>query len=114
MNISHTRHQASQESTIFSRLVEHFPFIFNLVRRHQPQSQDTKESYLPDGLSLSDTINTLDYGEMPSMIPSDGSAEGYGIYSAELQRLLSNDGDEINDLRLYDIFSFSSLVINNS
>ncbi|GFZ15655.1 GTP binding protein [Actinidia rufa] len=99
--LSRTRHKASQESTIFSRVVEHFPFIFNLLRRHHPQSQDTQESYLPDGPSLSDTTNTPDSGEMPSMIPADRTAEGYGIYSAELQMLLSNDGDEINDLRAY-------------
>ncbi|XP_057478095.1 protein ACCUMULATION AND REPLICATION OF CHLOROPLASTS 3, chloroplastic isoform X2 [Actinidia eriantha] len=101
ITVGRTRHQASQESTIFSRVVEHFPFIFNLLRRHQPQSQDTQESYLSDGPSLSDTINTPDSGEMPSMIPADRTAEGYGIYSAELQMLLGNDGDEINDLRGY-------------
>ncbi|KAL7001378.1 hypothetical protein U1Q18_002528, partial [Sarracenia purpurea var. burkii] len=95
------RHQISQESSIFSRLAQHFPFICNLLRRHHPQSCDTRESYFPDGPSLSEAIYSPDSHEMPNIIPANRTAEGFGINSAELQRLPSNSGDEIYYLRGY-------------
>ncbi|KAL7000690.1 hypothetical protein U1Q18_001843 [Sarracenia purpurea var. burkii] len=100
-NISGTRHQISQERSIFSRLAQHFPFICNLLRRHHPQSCDTGESYFPDSPSLSEAIDSPNSHEMPNIIPADRTAEGFGINSAELQRLLSNSGDEIYYLRGY-------------
>ncbi|KAL7170580.1 hypothetical protein ACSBR2_035453 [Camellia fascicularis] len=52
-NHSHIRHQASQESSIFTRLAQHFPFIFNLLRKQPSQYDDTQENYLPENLSVS-------------------------------------------------------------
>lgn len=97
-NCSHTRHQVSQESSIFSRLAQHFPFIVNLLRRNHPQSPEGEESYFPEDPSFSEAINT-DSGEMQNEIPAHSTAEDFGIYSTELQTVLSNNGVETYYLR---------------
>ncbi|CAK9148552.1 unnamed protein product [Ilex paraguariensis] len=53
-------------------------------------------------------INRLESTELPNIVPVDGTAEGFGIYSAELQMLLSNSGDEIYPFRGHDCSSEQS------
>ncbi|KAF7133548.1 hypothetical protein RHSIM_Rhsim09G0078600 [Rhododendron simsii] len=98
LTIGHNRHQVSQESSIFSRLAQHFPFIVNLLRRKHPQSPEGEESYFPEDQSFSEALNT-DSGEMQSEIPAHGTAEDFGIYSTELQTVLSTNGVETYFLR---------------
>uniref|UniRef100_A0A5B6YP81 Protein ACCUMULATION AND REPLICATION OF CHLOROPLASTS 3 n=2 Tax=Davidia involucrata TaxID=16924 RepID=A0A5B6YP81_DAVIN len=101
ITIGYTGQQASQKSSIFSKLAQHFPFIFNLLRRNSLQSHDTRENYSPENPCISEVINSPDSGEMPDIIPVDGTTEGFGIYSAEIQTLLSNNGDELYSWRDY-------------
>ncbi|THG14353.1 hypothetical protein TEA_018907 [Camellia sinensis var. sinensis] len=113
----HIRYQASQESSIFTRLAQHFPFIFNLLRRQPSQYDDTQESYLPENLSVSEVTNSQDWCEVPNVIPADGMAEGFGFYSAELQTLFSNNSDEIDYLSCsseQDEVEVSETVIDSS
>ncbi|KAG5531931.1 hypothetical protein RHGRI_026514 [Rhododendron griersonianum] len=98
LTIGHIKHQVSQESSIFSRLAQHFPFIVNLLRRNGPQSPEGEESYFPEDPSFSEAINT-DSGEMQNEIPAHSTAEDFGIYSTELQNVLSNNGVETCYLR---------------
>ncbi|CAK9179490.1 unnamed protein product [Ilex paraguariensis] len=100
--------ETSHKNSIFSRLAEHFPFIFNLLGKHHPQSHNTKENYSPERSCLSEMINRLESTELPNIVPVDGTAEGFGIYSAELQMLLSNSGDEIYPFRGHDCSSEQS------
>ncbi|KAI8538670.1 hypothetical protein RHMOL_Rhmol09G0122600 [Rhododendron molle] len=95
--IGHTRHQVSQECSIFSRLAQHFPFIVNLLRSRS-QSPVGEESYFPEDPSFSEAINT-DSGEMQNEIPAHSTAEDFGIYSTELQTVLSYNGVETYYLR---------------
>ncbi|XP_058183790.1 protein ACCUMULATION AND REPLICATION OF CHLOROPLASTS 3, chloroplastic isoform X4 [Rhododendron vialii] len=101
LTIGHTRHQVSQESSIFSRLAQHFPFIVNLLRRNRPQSPEGEESYFPEDPSFSEANNT-DSGEMQNEIPAHSTCEDFGIYSTELQTVLSNNGVETYYLRGFD------------
>ncbi|XWS69423.1 hypothetical protein CRYUN_Cryun04dG0177700 [Craigia yunnanensis] len=39
--LGHLEEQTSHKSSIFTRLAQHFPFVFNLLRRHPSQSNDT-------------------------------------------------------------------------
>ncbi|KAL7240051.1 hypothetical protein ACSBR2_005836 [Camellia fascicularis] len=110
----HIRHQASQESSIFTRLAQHFPFIFNLLRRQPSQYDDTQESYLPENLSVSEVTNSQDWCEVPNVIPVDGMAEGFGFYSAELQTLFSNNSDEIDFSSEQEEVEVSETAIDSS
>lgn len=110
----HIRHQASQESSIFTRLAQHFPFIFNLLRRQPSQYDDTQESYLPENLSVSEVTNSQDWCEVPNVIPVDGMAEGFGFYSAELQTLFSNNSDEIDMSSEQEEVEVSETAIDSS
>ncbi|XAR62345.1 hypothetical protein NMG60_11017072 [Bertholletia excelsa] len=102
-----SRHRSPQESSIFSRLAQHFPFISNLLRRHHQQSEDTHGTDLPES-SLSKVINSPDSGVMPTMIAADRTDDGFGIYSNELQSLLCNEDDE-----MYSLSGFGSLSEHN-
>ncbi|KAA8529925.1 hypothetical protein F0562_034471 [Nyssa sinensis] len=95
ITISHTGQQAPQKSGIFSKLAQHFPFIFNILRGNSLQYHDTRENFSPGNPCLSEVINSPDSGEMPNKTPGDASTEVFGIYSTEIQTLLSNNGAEL-------------------
>ncbi|KAH7839332.1 hypothetical protein Vadar_002756 [Vaccinium darrowii] len=102
LTVGRTRHQVVEESSIFSRLAQHFPFIFNLLRRNRPQSPVAEDSYFPKDPSFSEAITAPDSGELQNEIPADRTAEDFDIYSTELQAVLSNNGGEMYYWRGYD------------
>ncbi|XP_059649815.1 protein ACCUMULATION AND REPLICATION OF CHLOROPLASTS 3, chloroplastic isoform X2 [Cornus florida] len=89
--------ETSQKSGIFSKLAQHFPFIFNLLRRHS----SPEKSHISEEMKSPDSGEFADSGELSNIILEDGSAESFGIYSAEIQTLLSKNGDETYSLRDY-------------
>lgn len=105
-NCSRTRHQVVEESSIFSRLAQHFPFIFNLLRKNRPQSPVAEDSYFPKDPSFS-AITAPDSGKLQNEIPADRTAEDFDIYSTELQAVLSKNGGEMYYWRC---ISFSLLI----
>lgn len=95
-----TGHEASHKGGIFSRLVQHFPFIFNLLGKQHSESFNRQEGGSENG-HFSEVIDSPDSDDMPNMTPAIGTTEDFGIYSAELETLFSSSGDEMYSLRGY-------------
>ncbi|KAM7487850.1 hypothetical protein LguiB_025334 [Lonicera macranthoides] len=91
--------ETSQKDGMLSRLAKHFPFIFNFLGKHNLQPQSIEENGSFEDSHPSKVKNSPVSYEMPETVPVDGTAEDFGIYSAELQTLFSSSGDEIYSLR---------------
>lgn len=96
-----TERQASQKSSILSRLAQHFPFVFDLLRRPDRQLDDTEGNQSLENPFFIKVTNASDSGEMQNEIPVDGTAESLDIYSEEQRIVLSRKYDEIDALRNY-------------
>lgn len=108
VTLGYIRSETSQKGGILSRLAQHFPFIFNFLGKHHLQSHSIEENGSLESPHLSEVINSPDSGEMTNLIPVDGIAQGFDIYSPELQTLLRNNDDETYSLRDYDGSSYQS------
>ncbi|KAF8389615.1 hypothetical protein HHK36_024134 [Tetracentron sinense] len=94
--------QVSQKHTFLSRLALRFPFVFSLLGRDNPQSNEPLPAQSLGNACPSEMINSSDTGEMPNMDSEDDTSEGLDMYSEELQTLLSRNYDEICALRESD------------
>ncbi|KAL5830002.1 hypothetical protein ACOSQ3_019470 [Xanthoceras sorbifolium] len=80
----------TQDSSILSRLAHHFPFVFNLLRRHYPRSNNTPGKNGLENAHHSKVISPSDSSETEDRIAVEGVAEGFDNYSEEVQTVLSN------------------------
>lgn len=73
-----------------SRLAQHIPFIFNILKKPDPPLQTAKES------EIDESPETSDMAEIVSM---DNAPEDMSIYSGELPALFPTNGEETSFLR---------------
>ncbi|KAJ4710234.1 Protein ACCUMULATION AND REPLICATION OF CHLOROPLASTS 3 [Melia azedarach] len=82
--------KTSQNTSILSRLAHHFPFVFNLLKRHDQQSSDTQGKNAIEDACLSEVTGSPDSGEMENNLTVEAGAKGVYNYSGEVQTVSSN------------------------
>ncbi|XP_015063167.1 protein ACCUMULATION AND REPLICATION OF CHLOROPLASTS 3 [Solanum pennellii] len=85
--------EPSEKSSLFSRLAQHIPFIFNILKKPDPPLLTAKES------EIDESPETSDMAEFVSM---DNTPEDMSIYSGELPALFPTNGEETSFLRDYN------------
>ncbi|KAL3379389.1 hypothetical protein AABB24_000214 [Solanum stoloniferum] len=85
--------EPSEKSSLLSRLAQHIPFIFNILKKPDPPLQTAKES------EIDESPETSDMAEIVSM---DNAPEDMSIYSGELSALFPTNGEETSFLRDYN------------
>lgn len=73
-----------------SRLAQHIPFIFNILKKPDPPLQTAQES------EIDESPETSDIAEFVSM---DNAPEDMSVYSGELQALFRTNGEETSFMR---------------
>lgn len=102
MITSDTGQQSSQKnSSILSTLAQHFPFVFDLLRKHHPQFNEIQGKHSHVNASC-DEINSGLTHERGNGIDENSTAE-------DLQTVLSRDDNELYASR-FDCFSPFGLV----
>ncbi|XP_065628233.1 protein ACCUMULATION AND REPLICATION OF CHLOROPLASTS 3, chloroplastic [Quercus suber] len=101
--VGDTGQQSSQKnSSILSTLAQHFPFVFDLLRKHHPQFSDIQGKHLHVNASC-EGINSGLTHERGNGIDENGTAE-------DLQTVLSRDDNELYASRNYNSESEQSEV----
>lgn len=90
----------SVKGGIFSRLVQHFPSIFNLWAKRESQSTDTINSSLPEDGQFSEVITSPDLYDIPNMTIANDTTE---VFDSVDTLLKSNGDDKMYMSRLYRI-----------
>lgn len=90
MLTSSLEQKTSQNTSILSRLAHHFPFVFNLLKRHDQQSSDTQGKNAIEDACLSEVTGSPDSGEMENNLTVEAGAKGVYNYSGEVQTVSSN------------------------
>ncbi|MFS7993649.1 putative tubulin/FtsZ, GTPase domain superfamily [Helianthus anomalus] len=81
------RRESSKNDGIFSRLVQRFPFVFNILK---PQSQlDTTQ----ENSSFDSTFSSQEKHEKPNVGSMNGSVDGFHNWSSEFQSILNSVTD---------------------
>ncbi|XVE74596.1 hypothetical protein DITRI_Ditri12bG0030000 [Diplodiscus trichospermus] len=93
--LGHLEEQTSTKSSIFTRLAQHFPFVFNLLRRHPSQSNDT------DKIDVK-VMNRTGSNEMESEVALADISGASDEYSGENQNEPNSKSSDIYSLRNYD------------
>ncbi|CAN4087555.1 unnamed protein product [Withania somnifera] len=92
----YTVQEPSEKSSLLSRLAQHIPFIFNILKKPDPPLQTAKESEIDESLETSD---------MAEFLSLDNEPEDMSVYSGELQALFPTNGEEASILRDYNSVS---------
>ncbi|KAL1186153.1 hypothetical protein V6Z11_A01G160800 [Gossypium hirsutum] len=87
--LGHLEEQALKKSGIFTRLAQHFPFVFNLLRRHPLQSNDTNDVKV---------MNWTDSDEMGKEVALEGISGGFDDRHGEIQDALNDKSSDIYSL----------------
>ncbi|KAL1803508.1 hypothetical protein ACET3Z_032155 [Daucus carota] len=112
VNLGYAKDVDSVKGGIFSRLVQHFPSIFNLWAKREPQSINTEQCDLPEDGHFSKVIPSPDLYDMPSMTSANDTAED--VDSFEVNTLLrSKDDDKIYMSRGYGSSPGQSKIRNS-
>ncbi|PHT73902.1 hypothetical protein T459_21179 [Capsicum annuum] len=85
--------ESSEKSSLLSRLAQHIPFIFNILKKPDPPLQIAKESEIDESPETSD---------MAEFVSVDNAPEDIPVYSGELQALFPTSGEETSFLRDYN------------
>ncbi|XP_070043981.1 protein ACCUMULATION AND REPLICATION OF CHLOROPLASTS 3, chloroplastic isoform X4 [Nicotiana tomentosiformis] len=85
--------ESSKKSNLFSRLAQHIPFIFNILKKPDPPPQTTKESEIDESPEISDTAE---------FVSVDNARKDESVYSGELLALFRTDSEGTSSLRDYD------------
>ncbi|KAM3324757.1 protein ACCUMULATION AND REPLICATION OF CHLOROPLASTS 3, chloroplastic isoform X2 [Capsicum chacoense] len=85
--------ESSEKSSLLSRLAQHIPFIFNILKKPDPPLQIAKESEIDASPETSD---------MAEFVSVDNAPEDIPVYSGELQALFPTSGEETSFLRDYN------------
>ncbi|KAI7733805.1 hypothetical protein M8C21_006451 [Ambrosia artemisiifolia] len=95
------RHKSSKSDGIFSRLVQRFPFISNILK---PQSQlDTTQENSSLDSTFSYEEKTLEKYEKSNVSSMNGTVDGIHNWSSDLQSILNNVTDAKALLRDNDV-----------
>ncbi|OMO60757.1 Cell division protein FtsZ [Corchorus capsularis] len=92
--LGHIEEQVSQKSSIFTRLAQRFPFVFNFLRKHPSSSNDTNGNDFK-------VINKTDSNEMENKVALEGISGGFDD-SGEIQNAPNSRSSDIYSLRDYD------------
>lgn len=95
--LSCIKRESSKKDGIFSRLVQRFPFIFNILSPHS-QLDTTQEKSSMDS-TFSSREKNLEKYENPNVSSMNGSVDGFHNWASELQSILNNATDSKNLLR---------------
>lgn len=82
----------SVKGGIFSRLVHHFPSIFNLWGKRESQSINTEQCGLPEDGNISEVITSPILYDVPNMTPANDATEDFD--SVEVNTLVRSNGDD--------------------
>lgn len=82
----------SVKGGIFSRLVQHFPSIFNLWEKRESKSVKTEQCDLPEDKNISEVITSPDIDDVPNMTPANDATEDFD--SVEVNTLLDKNGED--------------------
>lgn len=97
---SHLEEQTSQKSSIFTRLAQHFPFVFKLLRSSPSQSNGTSRNNFM-------VINKIDSNEMENKVALEGIPGDSDDYFGGIENVQNRKPSDLNSLR----FSCNSLTI---
>lgn len=92
--VGDTGQQPSQTSGILSTLAQHFPFVFDLLRRHRPQLNDTQGKHLHVNARCSEGINSGRIHEKGNGIDVNSTAEDFDRCSEDFVTGVSGDDNE--------------------
>ncbi|KAH9611373.1 hypothetical protein KSS87_021304 [Heliosperma pusillum] len=74
-----------QKSSIFSRLANSIPFVFNLLRGHDVEADKPKENNLTENILTPMLPNFVDKNEVPEMlVPAEDTTDNFEIYSSKM------------------------------
>ncbi|OMO98487.1 putative 1-phosphatidylinositol-4-phosphate 5-kinase [Corchorus olitorius] len=90
----HIEEQVSQKSSISTRLAQHFPSVFNFLRRHPSSSNDTNGNDFK-------VMKKTDSNKMENKVPVEGISGGFDD-SGEIQNAPNVRSSDIYSLRDYD------------
>nr|XP_016432427.1 PREDICTED: protein ACCUMULATION AND REPLICATION OF CHLOROPLASTS 3-like isoform X2 [Nicotiana tabacum] len=85
--------ESSKKSNLFSRLAQHIPFIFNILKKPDPPPQTTKEREIDESPEISDTAE---------FVSVDNARKDESVYFGELLALFRTDSEGTSSLRDYD------------
>ena len=110
--LSCIRQESPKKDGIFSKLVQRFPYIFNMWR---PLSQldISQENSSLDSQFSPQGMKPEKY-ENPNVGSINGSVEGFHNWSSELQSILSNATDTKTSLRFVCFMLVKHLIISSS
>lgn len=100
---SDTRQQSSKKSSILSTLAQHFPFVFDLLRRHNPQLNEIERNDLHENASPCEGLDSRDSSERGNGIDVNGIAEDSEKYPKEFKAVVSSNDNEFYASR-FDCF----------
>ncbi|KAK8507917.1 hypothetical protein V6N13_055387 [Hibiscus sabdariffa] len=93
--LGHLGEQTSKKSGFFNRLAQRFPFVFNLLRRHPSQSNDTSKKVVK-------VINRTNSNEMGNKAALEGTSGGFDDDTSEIEDVPNSKSSDIYSLRNYD------------
>ncbi|KAL3510272.1 hypothetical protein ACH5RR_029673 [Cinchona calisaya] len=97
-----TGQQSSKKIGIFSRLAQHFPFFFNILKNQSPQPESGKEGYSSKSQHFSGQAFAQEHDHMLDNSFLDDTSEASGSYTGEGEPLLHNSDKGISTLRNYN------------
>ncbi|KAG2707718.1 hypothetical protein I3760_05G160400 [Carya illinoinensis] len=108
--VGDTRQQSSKQSSILSTLAQHFPFVFDLLRRHNLQLNEIERNDLHENASPCEGLDSRDSSERGNGIDVNGIAEDSEKYPKEFKAVVSSNDNEFYASRDYDNESEQSKV----
>ncbi|KAK4380550.1 hypothetical protein RND71_002412 [Anisodus tanguticus] len=97
--------EPSGKSSLLSRLAQHIPFIFNILKKPDPPLQTAKESEIDETPEISD---------MAEFVSMDNAPEDMSVYSGELQALFPTNSEDTSFLRDYNVSDERKIELSNS
>ncbi|KAJ8574260.1 hypothetical protein K7X08_026065 [Anisodus acutangulus] len=97
--------EPSEKSSLLSRLAQHIPFIFNILKKPDPPLQTAKESEIDETPEISD---------MAEFVSMDNAPEDMSVYSGELQALFPTNSEDTSFLRDYNVSDERKIELSNS
>ncbi|KAK6252176.1 hypothetical protein QUC31_013896 [Theobroma cacao] len=100
--LGHLEEQTSQKSSIFTRLAQHFPFVFKLLRSSPSQSNGTSRNNFM-------VINKIDSNEMENKVALEGIPGDSDDYFGGIENVQNRKPSDLNSLSGSDQNEVASL-----
>ncbi|EOY01211.1 1-phosphatidylinositol-4-phosphate 5-kinase, putative isoform 2 [Theobroma cacao] len=100
--LGHLEEQTSQKSSLFTRLAQHFPFVFKLLRSSPSQSNGTSRNNFM-------VINKIDSNEMENKVALEGIPGDSDDYFGGIENVQNRKPSDLNSLSGSDQNEVASL-----